>query len=64
MSVGEAQSVRQAVERLVQSKGIAHVTLQLDAQNHEHDENLYCSDAAGKNHAYEHAHHHEHEHEH
>lgn len=60
MTVGEAQSVRQAVERLVQSKGIAHVTLQLDAQNHEHGENLYCSDAASESHAHEHAHHHEH----
>ena len=56
MTVGEAQSVRQAVERLVQSKGIAHVTLQLDAQNHEHGENLYCSDAASESHE----HHHEH----
>ena len=56
MTVGEAQSVRQAVERLIQAKGIAHVTLQLDAQNHQHGEDLYCNGDESE----AHGHHHEH----
>lgn len=56
MTVGDAQTVRQAVERLIQAKGIAHVTLQLDAQNHQHGEDLYCNGDESE----AHRHHHEH----
>ena len=56
MTVGDAQTVRQAVERLIQAKGIAHVTLQLDAQNHQHGEDLYCNGDESE----AHGHHHEH----
>ncbi|HFC8536204.1 cation diffusion facilitator family transporter [Neisseria bacilliformis] len=52
-TVAQAQSVRQTVERLIQAKGIAHVTLQIDAQNHAHGDSLYCH---SEQNAHEHRH--------
>ena len=43
-TIAQAQSVRQSVERLIQARGIAHVTLQIDTQNHAHGDSLYCND--------------------
>ena len=42
LTVREAQAVVRTVEELARGKGIGHITLQTDAQDHTHGDHLYC----------------------
>ena len=44
LTVREAQEVSRAVEALARQKGIGHITLQTDAQDHRHGDALYCQE--------------------
>ncbi|STZ76132.1 cation diffusion facilitator family transporter [Bergeriella denitrificans] len=65
MSVREAQSVLEAVAETVRSRGIGHVTLQIESREHGHSETLYCDEGLGHEHRHHdrhHDHHHPHQH--
>ncbi|PJG84967.1 cation diffusion facilitator family transporter [Conservatibacter flavescens] len=55
MTVHQAQNIRQEIEHLLQHYGIHHATLQMESQEHGHNEQLHCKMHDNHNH---HAHQH------